>query len=306
MSTNSVLARPTGDGGWEGRCCHWNGAPTHQARVLLELVAGADGDVDQIRHYLIDQHTGWSTLGGDQSQPTDYVPVAEIPDITHDPEGWKRHQRRNQCYCHGDRHERGPLVHSSDPPDVPWVYVLEDPTLRILYGRPWGERQLPAEVARLPWGVPADQAALLAVECGQDLQRCQHIAGVHFPELDGTPSAGLGTGKWLGREPLGLHDVAEVLVGGRRFTVHGGRLERHGSGYGNRWFGYLRDADGRSMELPIAQLDDGRHQPTPGVMWLYPPTQAELTTGQPDQRRREGGRQGQPPLGSADRPTRPD
>jgi hypothetical protein len=151
VSTNSILARSTGSGDWEGRYCHWDGDPTHQARVLLELVAGVGGDVARTRRYLIDEHTGWSRLGGDWSQPTGYLAPDKAPDVIADPQGWTREQRRNQCYCHGDRHETDPLLCSTDPLEVPWVYVLDDQALRVLYGkgrddRPW----IPVEVARIP------------------------------------------------------------------------------------------------------------------------------------------------------------
>ena len=100
MGTRSVIARPTPEGGFHGIYCHYDGYPAHQGRVLFEAVTGHfGGDTDAACTYLIDQHpAGWSVLHGDFTTPPGY----RLPT---DPD-----DRRNQCYCHGDRH---------DPPRTP-------------------------------------------------------------------------------------------------------------------------------------------------------------------------------------------
>ena len=82
MSTRSVIARPTPEGGFHGTYCHYDGYPAHQGRVLFEAVTGHfGGDPDAACSYLIDQHpAGWSVLGGDFTVPPGYR-------IGHDPQG---------------------------------------------------------------------------------------------------------------------------------------------------------------------------------------------------------------------------
>ena len=101
MGTRSVIARPSPDGGFCGTYCHYDGYPAHQGRVLFEAVTGHfAGDPDAACQYLIDQHpAGWSVLYGDFSARPGYQ-HHPAPD-----------DRRNQCYCHGERHDppRPPL-----------------------------------------------------------------------------------------------------------------------------------------------------------------------------------------------------
>ena len=40
MSTRSVIARPTPDGGFHGTYCHNDGYPAHQGRILFDAVTG--------------------------------------------------------------------------------------------------------------------------------------------------------------------------------------------------------------------------------------------------------------------------
>jgi hypothetical protein len=95
VSTRSVIARPTPEGGFCGIYCHYDGYPAHQGRILFDAVTGHfAGDPDAACHYLIDQHpAGWSLLGGDFTIQAGYQV------------GSDRQQLRNQCYCHGDRHD---------------------------------------------------------------------------------------------------------------------------------------------------------------------------------------------------------
>ena len=47
MSTRSVIARPTPEGGFHGIYCHNDGYPAHQGRILFDAVTGHfDGDPD--------------------------------------------------------------------------------------------------------------------------------------------------------------------------------------------------------------------------------------------------------------------
>jgi hypothetical protein len=132
VSTRSVIARPTPDSGFRGNYCHNDGYPAHQGRILFEAVTGHfDGDPEAACRYLIDQHpAGWSVLHGDfHAQPGFRT--------RHDPE-----DLRNQCYCHGDRHEppRPPLTEqTARAAFIDYAYVLEPDRLQVLtnLGRGW-------------------------------------------------------------------------------------------------------------------------------------------------------------------------
>jgi hypothetical protein len=73
---------------------------------------------------LIDQHpAGWSVLHGDFDVPPGYR-------TGHDPQ-----DLRNQCYCHGDRHEpsRPPLTErTARAAAIDYAYVLDTERLRVL------------------------------------------------------------------------------------------------------------------------------------------------------------------------------
>jgi hypothetical protein len=120
LSTRSVIARPTPEGGFSGNYCHNDGYPAHQGRILFDAVtAHFDGDPEAACRYLIDQH------------PAGYQ-------FRHD-----RKDLRNQCYCHGDRHEppRAPLTDdAARAGGVDYAYVLEADRLRVLTNHAGGWR----------------------------------------------------------------------------------------------------------------------------------------------------------------------
>jgi hypothetical protein len=124
VSTRSVIARPTPEGGFHGIYCHNDGYPVHQGRILFDAVTGHfDGAPDAACRYLIDQPpAGWPVLGGDFTVPPGYR-------TGHDPQ-----DLRDQC--HGDRQEppRPPLTdHTARDAWVDDAYVLEAKRLRVLH-----------------------------------------------------------------------------------------------------------------------------------------------------------------------------
>jgi hypothetical protein len=134
VSTRSVIARPTPEGGFGGTSCHNDGDPAHHGRILFEAVSGPfAGDPDAACTYLIDQHpAGWSVLGGDFTTPPGYRRSTDPDD------------RRNQCSCHGDRHDppRPPLDdRSAHHAGVEYASVIaptgcrSSPTLRVAGSR---------------------------------------------------------------------------------------------------------------------------------------------------------------------------
>jgi hypothetical protein len=128
VGTRSVIARPTGDGGFAGTYCHYDGYPAHQGRILFTAVTGQfAGDPEAAGQYLIDQHpAGWSILYGDFSAPPGYQQHPDPGD------------RRNQCYCHGERHDppRPPLdADSARTAGIDYAYVLDADRLTVLVNR---------------------------------------------------------------------------------------------------------------------------------------------------------------------------
>jgi hypothetical protein len=66
---------------------------------------------------------GWSVLHGDFTVPPGYRQTTDPDDL------------RNQCYCHGDRHDppRSPLTdQTARAAWVEYAYVLEPDQLRVL------------------------------------------------------------------------------------------------------------------------------------------------------------------------------
>lgn len=91
MSTRSVIARKT-QSGFKGTYHHWDGYPSALGATLFHLHRDHfDGDIEAMLKTLIDDHpAGWSTINGaDFSLEPGYGSVGP------------------QCYCHGDRHEKG-------------------------------------------------------------------------------------------------------------------------------------------------------------------------------------------------------
>jgi hypothetical protein len=128
VGTRSVIARPTPDGGFCGVYCHYDGYPAHQGRILFDAVTGHfGGDPQAACQYLIDQHpAGWSVLYGDFSVP---------PGYQHHPDPG---DRRNQCYCHGERHDppRPPLdAHGARAAGLDYAYVVDPDRLTVLLNR---------------------------------------------------------------------------------------------------------------------------------------------------------------------------
>ena len=146
MSTRSVIARPTPEGGFRGTYCHYDGYPAHQGRVLFDAVTGHfAGDPDAACRYLIDEHpAGWSVLHGDFTIP---------PGFQTDPDP---QEQRNQCYCHGDRQEppRPTLTdHTARGAFIDYAYVLETDRLRVLtnHADEWQPVAEPAWTERPDW-----------------------------------------------------------------------------------------------------------------------------------------------------------
>ncbi|MDQ6662312.1 MAG: hypothetical protein M3Z24_15275, partial [Chloroflexota bacterium] len=106
--------------GWAGVYHHWDSYPSGLGRMLYELYHGQfHNDVHAMMHYLIDEHpAGWSTIV-DQ----DFALQPGYADATRS----EQEQRRPQCYCHGDRHEKGMvLTDATTDTDCEFAYVIDE------------------------------------------------------------------------------------------------------------------------------------------------------------------------------------
>lgn len=132
MSTHSLVARPTADGGFEGRYVHADAFPDHQIPLLLAArqYRFAESEVALTSH-LIDEHpAGWDYLGADLAIAETNAPlrVAEFLIANGNEE--------SVCMCHD---WEGALV---EPPmtdgdaatrdDLPWIYVLRPQGLEVI------------------------------------------------------------------------------------------------------------------------------------------------------------------------------
>jgi hypothetical protein len=194
---------------------------------------------------------------------------------------------------------------TSDDPDplfIEWVYVI-DPEANAVHvlshqGRTVNKgryREIPVTTngktdygTSVYWHEPIvtlatnDKPNWTQIECGERFERCGHYAYRHFPELEGTPSGGIGTRAYIGAEPLrDVHDAIAFLVNGRRYEKGGSAWDSGYSMSHSRWTG--RKYRGRSLwihslrdedlkEYPVAVKYSGGMKPYHGVKWIFPPT----------------------------------
>jgi hypothetical protein len=220
MSTRSLLAVPTGDT-WRGRYCHSDGYPSHQLVTLLALVA-RDG-LEPVRAVLTEDNTGWSYLDADPNwQPSDewrqgderyaLVPgygLAYTDTVVNLP-GYSGYQQSHA--------EDWFDFDAPQDADAQWAYVLGglDVLVYSNEGRSWTLR------GRVAYGDEPDEERLRVIECGENFERCSHMAWRHFPEA---AEANVSTCIWVGIEQPGYHDIRELIV-----NATGERIQLGGSG----------------------------------------------------------------------------
>lgn len=165
MSTRGAIARPTPDGGWQGRYHHFDAYPTGLGRELFGLYHHTfDRDHEQMTRALIDEHpAGWSTLiarnlGGRVFTGEDFARSGfQALDDPH-------HGMLPQCYCHGQRSERAPMLvcrcdasHAGpacDPAFIEWVYAIDAEGLRVFASVRSPHHDggyVHQHIARVPW-----------------------------------------------------------------------------------------------------------------------------------------------------------
>ena len=185
MSTRSAIARRKGDG-FEGVYHHWDGNPETLGQTLWEMAQ--ERGVKDLTALLIDQHpAGWSSINGaDWTQEPGFT---EAPDPD-------RKDHRPECFCHGDRSEPADLLTHEGDYGMEWAYVFDedDNTMAVCertrpdgdhavgmfgtLGTKDGERE-DVWVIRAVLKLDGPAPIWSLIECGVNLERCQHVDGYH-------------------------------------------------------------------------------------------------------------------------------
>lgn len=287
MSTNSIVAIPDGDG-WQGRYVHWNGYPTSQGRAIHEIVR-RDGLVAAQRQLVIDS-PGWSFIAS--RWETDFIGVradrhAEYGSAayvkwhrTHKYGSVRNKTKYNLVDGYGvDYADLDGLMWLTNVDDLDgfeWVYVLADGGLLVIDLN--GKQPVPAG---LVWWED-DDVDWSRVECGVELERCQHVASYHFPDC----TSNLSTDTYLGRVPLTPRDaIGFVDVDGVEWSMTGSGCRGGISKWGfhapyhsltreakmtSRWYASARHGDVSDEVYVWNDHHDGSCTPAPGIELIYP------------------------------------
>lgn len=126
MGTRSTIARMTNKNGFSGVYHHWDGHPYSLGATLYKLYNGHfKKDIDAMLKFLIDDHpAGWSTINkADFTKPAGYN------------DDWdNRISRGPECYCHGDRSEKGHVIteETASSCGCEYAYVFKGKTMLVL------------------------------------------------------------------------------------------------------------------------------------------------------------------------------
>lgn len=260
MSTRGIITRAgEHEGQFAGVYMHWDNYPTHRGPQLWRMLHEQfKSNVEKFLEYVIDKHpAGWSTLS----------PSNETG--------------KPECYCHPKRkrdaepgflytHET--FAQGSDG-GAEWLYVFDAKYNRLYI------RDLNHKEDLEPIDLAGPEPDWLKLECGENLERCHHIAAKHFPDLK---NSRIGTATYLGKEPFELPDAIAVIVGGKRFkmTGSGGNaayLRQSGATRSAQplppdvWVSTVVARHGKRLDIPTAIQRNGRFLVYPGVTWVMPP-----------------------------------
>lgn len=296
MSTRAIIARPTDDG-WQGTYHHSDGYPTHLGKVLHNACREFfDGSPEAMLKFIIDEHPGgWSFLGnGDPSTATGYadydhptrVSFPVDPSVEADMAAYRADQRRPRCYCHslreGDRGSDARVTQAdvADLWDIEWTYICTPDKLMIFMGctemQAVGAIRWDEEVSDERWG---------KIQCGENFERCTHIASFHVPNLPDEYKR-VGMAILTGAQQPEVDDAIAFEIKGVRVVPTG---SGHSEGFyadrgmgksgervgGTRWFGSVEFPDGTRKDVPL--WSQKTRKPCQGVVPIYPKTLIELT-----------------------------
>lgn len=173
MSTRGVIAKATPKG-WRGRYHHSDSYPTGLGKYLWAQANGPfKTDLKRLVKILVDEHpAGWSCIVDCDFQ---WAPGY----ISHDSTAAKVTEafeaKVPQCYCHGERSEKGWAI-KHDGQVEEWGYVIDVKrrTMKVLFGVN-GERW--EDVGTYSFDEAEPDWAF--VECGKNRERCSHYDWVH-------------------------------------------------------------------------------------------------------------------------------
>ncbi len=296
MSTPGIISRSTGEGRFIGRYHHWDSYPHGLGVALVELYRGHfNRDLERMLQVLVDEHKSWSTIvHKDFKLKPGYTNVAARPaGMSFEEFQNKPLNRRPQCHCCGARREEGFVADEKSDCCAEWTYVFEvipahddqpeQKLLHVLYPEKTrsGENAW-KEAGRIDLD-SADEIPWTVIECGENCERCHHVAEYH-----GIKSP-LAMQTYLGNRPLEMRDAIAVEVNGKLLKLSGSGGDSDFLNNANwrfhperkpfpsgTWVATCIHKNGRRVELPIARrLDNREFAPLPGVTWIFPPTKTQ-------------------------------
>jgi hypothetical protein len=283
VSTRGVIARATGEGKFVGRYHHSDSNPTDLGVTLWNLYHGFfRRDLPKMLAYLVDApHAvcGWSTIvDKDFRLKPGYTLQKAIADgAKYEVYSKRPDYMRPQCFAGrpGETEDTRTEKDLQDT-DCEWLYAFDVERQRV-FVRDLNHKE---DVAVIDLDGP--EPDWTKVECGENLERCHHLAWVH----NLTPkTSNLSTQTWLGKRPLGLHDAVAVEVGGKtlKLTGSGGDADfynrtHRGPFPSGTYVASCVHKNGHRVELPIAKRIANDYQPLPDVVWIFPPTKDQPAT----------------------------
>lgn len=265
MSTRSVIARTVGDG-FEGRYHHFDGYPGGIGKTLYTLANTQFKDnIKRMMEILVDEHkAGWSNINNRNFSVTpgyreydnrkvaeDFRKDGETMSVSYDKlYEWERQNIGPECFCHGDRQETTEILIAQEGESnwTDWAYAIDEDSMMMGVFNNLSKGWALVSVVDLNGPEPDWQT----ITCGPNLERCNHIASYHFPEV----TSRLTTPQYLGKDPITLDDC--VSFTDRKGVKHAfdgcGHIQQ--SRLGDTWYStdntpvYMVMRDGTRTPLP--------------------------------------------------------
>lgn len=183
MSTSAAIARVRPDG-YAGVYHRLDGGPASLGRALWKLYRGHfSRDLGRMLAVLIDEApSGWHTLttANFARRPAYDVDVPRPSTVPADEHEYARRTLYETPRLQ-DPNTPWPPITQAHPLDTRWIYAFDaDGRTMHVYWMSAPEPGTPLTVIDLEGPEPD----WLHIQCGPDLERCNHFAYVHFPEAE--------------------------------------------------------------------------------------------------------------------------
>lgn len=296
MSTRATIATTTNGTTYTGVYCHYDGYPT---ACVPQLAAILTRDGAPARERLT--ANAWDSLAADtlpMDTPLPYPTVAEYRKavaaedqdyaiislyMEHESYRGKRGDQIIPGYgtaIPGSAMSTysGAIPNFGDENWAEWAYVIDaDLTVTVyeLDGTA-GAGTLRAtftaqDLAAVAVQDPEALARVQAAECGEDYERCSHIAWFHDTTVP-EESRHLSMAQWLGREPIPCDKAVSGTRNGKHYEFSGSGMRQ-----GGKWSLCVK---GSREYVPVCTVDkDGVQRRLPGMALTFPPTKAEVLAG---------------------------